>query len=112
MTQDASNANAPKPEKTRIPRARELKAWAIKWNLEDKWWCSAQGKVFGPYTIDEIDERCNLLPSKRMMVIHVISSDNPEMKWIEMEATNYVAPITTEIKLEKFGITSKINLQK
>jgi len=109
MTHDSEkNTN---PAKSKIPRARELKAWAVKWNLEDRWWCSSQGKVFGPYSIDEIDQRCNLLPRKRMLVIHVISSENPEMKWIEMEASSYVAPDEPETDLNEFKITAKINLQ-
>lgn len=94
----------------RLPRSKELKAWAEKWKLEDKWWISAHGKVFGPYVMDEVERRCNLLPSKKIMVLHVSSSENKQMNWIEMEATPKGVPITGAINLEKFKITSQINV--
>gem|GEM_PF-2131116 len=103
---------SPEPSgKPHIPRGRELKAWTEKWKLEDKWWCSIHDRVFGPYTIAEIEERCIILPSKKIMVIHVISSENPDMKWIEMDATPLTEPDPPPIDLDKCRITEKINLR-
>ena len=96
---------------TRLPRAKELRVWCEKWNLDDKWWISAHGKVFGPFPIDEVELRCNLLPSKKLMVLHVSSSEDQQLNWIEIEATPPKGtPITGEINLERFKITSQIHL--
>lgn len=110
-TTHAKEDGAGSPPKLRIPRGFELKAWAEKWKLEDKWWCSIHDRVFGPFTIAEVEERCMILPSKRVMVIHVISSENPDMKWIEMDATPLEAPTPPPIDLGKCKITQQINLR-
>jgi len=96
---------------TRLPRVKELRVWCDKWKLDDRWWISAHGKVFGPFALDEVERRCNLLPSKKLMVLHVSSSQDQQLNWIEIEATPPKgAPITGEINLEKFKITTQINL--
>jgi len=95
---------------TRLPRVKELRVWCEKWKLDDKWWISAHGKVFGPFALDEVERRCNLLPSKKLMVLHVSSSQEQQLNWIEIEATPKGAPPTGEINMGKFKITSQINL--
>lgn len=93
----------------RPPRAKELRAWCDKWQAEDKWWIAAHGKVFGPYPLDEVERRCNLMREKKLMVLHISSPQDQPQYWIEMEATPPPnAPITKNIDLGSFKITSKI----
>ncbi len=89
---------------------RHLRDWCKKWGVNDSWWVSANNKVYGPYVIEEVERRCQLLPQKKIWVLHSGHANTNEENWVEMHATPKEHDQTGNIDLSKFKITSKINL--
>ena len=96
---------------THIPHGYELKAWTEKWQLEDKWWYTINETIFGPSSIAEIEDQCKLLLDKKIMVIHVITTENPNMKWITMDATPLETADTPQADPDSCKITQRIRLR-
>lgn len=96
--------------KQMLPRWRELYQWSKKWGLEDSWWISAHGNVYGPFGIMEVDRRCNLLPDRKLFVLHASYASSNELNWIEMEGTPKETKPVARVNLSEFKITSKIKV--